>query len=104
MRFLCLGMWRRLYRIGTLNNYSGFHLDRIQIDLTPFPLETAGTDYTMQNSIVYFGGIFTVAMSGILAKAIGYPGVFAISIMISIIGLLLIVKVYKETNHPQIET
>ncbi|MEL7241229.1 MAG: MFS transporter [Cyanobacteria bacterium J06573_2] len=66
-------------------------------------IDTAGTDYTMQNSIVYFGGIFAAATSGILAKTIGYPGVFAISIMISIIGLFLIVKTYKETNYPQIE-
>ena len=67
-------------------------------------LETAGTDYTMQNSIVYFGGIFAAAMSSILAKTIGYPGVFAISILISIIGLLLIIKIYKENTYPQIET
>ena len=67
-------------------------------------LETAGTDYTMQNSIVYFGGIFAAAMSGMIAKIFGYPGVFAISILISIIGLLLIIKIYKENTYPQIET
>lgn len=67
-------------------------------------LETAGTDYTMQNSIVYLGGIIAAAMSGIIARAVGYQGVFAVSIVISIIGVVLIAKIFDDINHEKVES
>ena len=67
-------------------------------------LETAGTDYTMQNSIVHLGGIIAAAMSGIIARVVGYQGVFAVSIVISIIGVVLIAKIFDDINHEKVES
>ena len=40
---------------------------------------TAGTDYTVQSSVVYISGILGATFSGIIAEAIGYGGVFAVA-------------------------
>ena len=67
-------------------------------------LETAGTDYTMQNSIVHLGGIVAAAMSGVIVRMVGYRGVFATSIVVSIIGVVLIAKMFDDINHQKAES
>ena len=67
-------------------------------------LETSGTDYTMQNSIVHLGGIVAAAMSGVIVRMVGYRGVFATSIVVSIIGVVLIAKMFDDINHQKAES
>ncbi|MEM9007520.1 MAG: MFS transporter, partial [Cyanobacteria bacterium P01_F01_bin.86] len=47
--------------------------------------DMAGTDYTLQTSFIGIGSILAAALSGVLAQAIGYRGVFTLS------GLLLLI-------------
>jgi len=54
--------------------------------------EVAGTDYTIQASIIGLGGILSAALSGVLAAAIGYQGVFATSILLLLSCMALIVN------------
>ena len=67
-------------------------------------LETAGTDYTTQNSIVHLGGIVAAAMSGVIVRMLGYGGVFVTSIVVSIIGVVLIAKIFDDINHQKAES
>ncbi|MDZ8227263.1 MULTISPECIES: MFS transporter [unclassified Nostoc] len=54
--------------------------------------ESPGTDYTIQTSVGIFGSIVGAAISGFLAQATGYWGVFAISLALAIISVLMISK------------
>lgn len=67
-------------------------------------LETAGTDYTTQNSIVHLGGIVAAAMSGVIVRMLGYRGVFVTSIVVSIIGVVLIAKIFDDINYQKAES
>ncbi|MCC5608959.1 MFS transporter [Nostoc sp. CHAB 5834] len=55
-------------------------------------LETPGTDYTIQSSVGILGSLGTGSISGLIAEVIGYQGVFAISLAIAIISVLMIAK------------
>ncbi|TVP65607.1 MAG: MFS transporter [Nodularia sp. (in: Bacteria)] len=57
-------------------------------------LETPGTDYTVQTSVVYFGGIVAAAMGGGIAANVGYQGLFSISIIITLLSLIILHKVF----------
>ncbi len=61
--------------------------------------EAPGTDYTIQNSLAVFGSIVAAALSGVVAKAIGYQGVFGLSLAIAIISVLMIAKVSNFTER-----
>lgn len=70
--------------------------------------ETAGTDYTFQVSVGSLGSIVASGISGVVAQAIGYRGVFALSIAIAILTVAIIAKVAKGTgffqpNQPDLE-
>jgi MFS family permease len=54
--------------------------------------ETAGTDFTVQSSIVFLGGIIGMVSSGFIAGAIGYVGVFIISIVVSLTSIWIVAK------------
>ena len=56
-------------------------------------LETPGTDYTIQSSVGILGSIGAASISGVIAEEIGYRGVFAISLALAIISVLMIVNV-----------
>ena len=58
-------------------------------------LETAGTDYTIQASLIGLGGILSATLSGFLADIVGYRGVFATSILLLLIYLALVTKRLK---------
>lgn len=63
--------------------------------------ETAGTDFTMQSSLIYFVGLGTSALSGMLAEAIGYSGVFAISAALSLFSIALIIRLFPNDRSNQ---
>jgi predicted MFS family arabinose efflux permease len=64
-------------------------------------LATAGTDYTIQTSVVFLGGFSAAALSGVIAQAIGYQGVFAISVAITLVSVVTIAKFFPETGFSQ---
>lgn len=59
--------------------------------------ETAGTDYTLQSTIVVLG-IFPVAgISGFITQAVGYTNFFAICVGICLMALAIVGKGFKPT-------
>ncbi|AFY33186.1 MFS transporter [Calothrix sp. PCC 7507] len=65
--------------------------------------ETAGSDYTFQNSIVYFAGTIAAAIGGLLARVIGYKGVFTVSMAIALISMILGTKLLLATDIQSIK-
>lgn len=59
-------------------------------------LTGAATDYTIQVSIMFLGGIGATVISGILAKATNYTFVFLVSTVITLLSVYLINKIYKH--------
>jgi PAT family beta-lactamase induction signal transducer AmpG len=55
--------------------------------------KTAGRDYTLQTSVVYLGGIGSATISGGIAAASGYQGLFTISAIVTLISIGMISKV-----------
>lgn len=64
-------------------------------------LETAGTDYSIQGSFGSFSGIAAAAISGIVAEAFGYRGVFAVSVAIALLGVAIIAIAFDDTRSTQ---
>ncbi|MEM9769644.1 MAG: MFS transporter [Cyanobacteria bacterium P01_D01_bin.71] len=64
---------------------------------------TAGTDYTVQSSIAYLSGVAAAVISGIVAQAIGYPGLFGLSMAIALASILVVFVIFQETNTPQLQ-
>ncbi|MGD1908240.1 MAG: MFS transporter [Leptolyngbyaceae cyanobacterium] len=58
--------------------------------------ETAGTDYTLQNSVIALSGEGVTVTSGILGDAIGYVGVFAVAIAIALASLALVARLFSN--------
>nr|WP_284681971.1 MFS transporter [Adonisia turfae] len=54
--------------------------------------EIAGTDYTLQTSLISIGSVLSAAVSGVLAAAVGYRGVFILSGILGLVCFLLIAK------------
>ncbi|MBP0020487.1 MAG: MFS transporter [Cyanobacteria bacterium SBLK] len=54
--------------------------------------EMAGTDYTLQTSIIPLFSIFSAVPSGLIASAIGYRGVFLLGAVIMVACIMLIFK------------
>ncbi len=61
--------------------------------------QTAGTDYTIQNSISAIGSRGASAFSGFIAGAIGYVGFFIVCIALSLFGVAIVVKVFQASNR-----
>ncbi|NJR74115.1 MAG: hypothetical protein HC773_11560 [Scytonema sp. CRU_2_7] len=51
----------------------------------------------MQVSIVFVGSLIAGAMSGFIAKAIGYQGAFAFSAAIALVSVAVIVKTFDDS-------
>ncbi|MEH1768434.1 MAG: MFS transporter [Nostoc sp.] len=64
-------------------------------------LATAGTDYSIQGSVASFSGIAAAAISGVIAEALGYRGVFAISVAIAVLGVAIIAIAFNDTRSTQ---
>jgi predicted MFS family arabinose efflux permease len=54
--------------------------------------ETAGTDFTIQSSIVFLGGIIGIVAGGLIAGSIGYIGVFVIAFATALAGTWIVAK------------
>ena len=67
-------------------------------------LNMAGTDYTIQTSLIGIGGIVSAALSGVLAEAVGYRGIFAISVLLMLGCIVLVIKRFTPTNRQQPQT
>ncbi|MEG4208203.1 MFS transporter [Microcoleus sp. Pol7_A1] len=65
-------------------------------------LETAGTEYTLQSSTTFFAGIIAAALGGIIAQAIGYKGVFIISIAIALLSIAIVARAFNDTTSTQL--
>ncbi|MBV6622458.1 MAG: hypothetical protein KI793_05815 [Rivularia sp. (in: Bacteria)] len=59
-------------------------------------LPTAATDYTLQVSVVSIGGVAASMLSGTIASATGYAGMFTISAAISLLSVLVIFKFFRR--------
>ncbi|ASC72639.1 Putative transporter AmpG 4 [Halomicronema hongdechloris C2206] len=59
--------------------------------------EMAGTDYTLQTSLIGISGIIASALSGVLAAAIGYRGVFTLSALLLLGCITFVAKGFKPT-------
>jgi MFS family permease len=66
-------------------------------------LETPGTDYTIQSSVGILGSLGAASSGGVIAEAIGYRGVFAISLAITIVNVLMITKVVNSTDPRDVQ-
>jgi MFS transporter, PAT family, beta-lactamase induction signal transducer AmpG len=55
-----------------------------------------GTDYALQNSLMYFSGIFAMVISGFIAQRIGYQGLFLLSVVVSLVIVGAIAKLYRD--------
>jgi MFS transporter, PAT family, beta-lactamase induction signal transducer AmpG len=54
--------------------------------------ETAGTDFTVQSSVVFLGGIMGMVAGGLIAGSIGYVGVFMIAFAVALAGTWMVAK------------
>ena len=66
-------------------------------------LTTPGTDFTLQTSLIYFGGIFVTPLSGFAAATWGYEGAFVLAISLSL-GSVASIIVLVERNFASIES
>ncbi|MEO1349765.1 MAG: MFS transporter [Cyanobacteria bacterium J06635_15] len=57
---------------------------------------TAGTDYTVQSSVVYISGIIGGTCSGLIADAVGYRGVFAVALGLALLTVLAISQLFFQ--------
>ncbi|MEM9769096.1 MAG: MFS transporter [Cyanobacteria bacterium P01_D01_bin.71] len=96
--------WLTLYLVTTL-----FHLamsatftasSTVMMDQSQF--QTAGTDYTAQTSIVYLGSFVAAGVSGVMASAMGYQGLFLVSVAIVLLSITVIAKTF--INQPVTQT
>ncbi|MEM9541972.1 MAG: MFS transporter [Cyanobacteria bacterium P01_E01_bin.42] len=62
-------------------------------------LETAGSDYTLQTSILFLGSIFAGGASGFLVEAIGYGGVFVLSGVVSLVCIVPVVTTFTQIGN-----
>ena len=61
-------------------------------------VKTAGTDYTVQSSVVYISSILGATFSGMIAEAIGYQGVFAVAFVFATITILAVSYLFHERS------
>lgn len=87
-----------LLSIGFQFAYSMACIPMFTIMMDNSRLGTAGFDYTLQISIVFVGSLIAGGLSGFIAKAIGYQGVFAISVAITVVSVIIVAAVFDRTN------
>lgn len=60
--------------------------------------ETAGTDYTLQGTILFIGSSIAAGISGFIVAVVGYGGVFILSGGITILNAIAALKVLNQLN------
>lgn len=88
-----------LVAIGAFFTFGIMNTITFTIQMDKCRPEAPGTDYTVQNSLAVLGSIVAAALSGVVAKAVGYRGVFGLSLALSIISVLIIAKVSNFTER-----
>ncbi|MDJ1184225.1 MFS transporter [Roseofilum casamattae] len=66
-------------------------------------LTTPGTDFTLQTSFIYFGGLLTAPLSGFAATSWGYQGAFALALTLAL-GSVVSILGLVERNLASIES
>lgn len=56
---------------------------------------TAATDYTIQVSVIFLGGIAATILAGILAKHTGYALTFIVSAVVGLLSVFFMTKIYE---------
>ncbi|MEM8612603.1 MAG: MFS transporter [Cyanobacteria bacterium P01_H01_bin.105] len=83
-----------LYGVSTLFNFiygmTSVALSTMMMDNTR--LKTAGTDYTLQATILFIGSLVAAGINGFLATSIGYSGVFITSGAITLVNAIIVAK------------
>ncbi|MBP5971284.1 MFS transporter [Brasilonema sp. CT11] len=87
-----------LVSIGFQFAYSMACIPLFTIMMDKSRLGTAGFDYTLQVSIVFVGSLIAGGISGFVAKAIGYQGVFALSAAIALVSVAVIIKTFDNLS------
>jgi len=59
---------------------------------------TAATDYTIQVSVMFLGGIAATVLSGIIAQQTGYTITFIISAVVSLLSVFLIYQGSRKSG------
>lgn len=58
--------------------------------------ETAGTDYTLQTTILFIGSLIAAGVSGFLTTEMGYGGVFAMGGALTLINTVVVAKAVSQ--------
>jgi len=61
-------------------------------------LETAGTDYTLQTAAYVIGHMGIAALSGLIAKAVGYTGLFLICAGICLVSVAIVARNFDSAT------
>ncbi|MEA5617127.1 MFS transporter [Cronbergia sp. UHCC 0137] len=65
---------------------------------------TPGTDYTLQVAVLYIGSLAMSGISGFIAEAIGYTGLFAVSTVICLVSVVVTAKIFTTFPTEKLET
>ncbi|NJR69762.1 MAG: MFS transporter [Synechococcales cyanobacterium CRU_2_2] len=57
--------------------------------------QSPGSDYSLQSALIYLSGILAMIVSGFVAEAIGYQGLFGVSVAAALAVVGLIVQRYR---------
>ena len=55
-------------------------------------LATAGTDYTMQTSLIYLSAILSMVLAGPLSEHLGYEGMLFVAVGLCLLSIILVEK------------
>lgn len=64
-------------------------------------LNTAGTDYTLQTSVLTLSSILAGTLGGLIAEAIGYASLFGVAMVIGLASVVYIARNFERTPGPE---
>ncbi|MGF1482040.1 MAG: MFS transporter [Cyanophyceae cyanobacterium] len=67
-------------------------------------LGTAGFDYTLQVTLVFVGSLVAGGFSGVIAEAIGYRGVFLLSVVLGFLSVMVVAIALNAPDSPNYST
>lgn len=88
-----------LISIGFQFSYSMTLIPLYSVMMDNSRLGTAGFDYTLQISILLISSLIAAGISGFIAKAIGYQGVFAISVALSVLAVAIVAIAFDDNTN-----
>ena len=86
--------WSTLYFVTIVASFANSAVFTVSstVMMDKSHLATAGTEFTAQTSIVYLGSFLAAGMSGVIASAIGYQGLFGVSGGVALFTVFLIAR------------